>query len=68
MKLTVTPDHPSPGKRSITLILSDAEILKVKDDELDRAMIEECSKSNLVSDQLFCLEFIARKIEGLKHE
>lgn len=63
MQLTVRQDYPETGLKSITFTISEKEIFSVEKNSLDKALLDECEKSDKISDKLRCLEFIARKIE-----
>lgn len=63
MRLTF---YEEVAKREIifTVRIASTDFFDIDLDPLDMALIDECSKSNKISDKLLMLEMIARKVEA----
>ena len=63
MKLTCIEDIEN-RQTIYNLSVSDAEFIRAYLDNFDRLLIDECEKSDKISDKLLALETITRRIES----
>ena len=62
MKLTKT-NYAESDEIEFRLKINGSELMQIKFNKFDYALIDECEKSSTISDTLLALEMIARKIE-----
>jgi hypothetical protein len=54
---------PTNLTNTVTIEINDLEMVLLKLDRFDRLLLDECNKSNKISDKLLALECMARRIE-----
>ena len=55
--------RPLTNSRVFTIVLSEKDFITGELDDLDTLLLEECGKSNKISDKLLALQLVVSSIE-----